>query len=100
MREIEKKMINAVNNKYNFRLSNTEVRIINNNVYVALHGNLIFAQIDGIKYYSNSGWNTVTTGSRLRALGAQYSVNPKFRKGDFLTRREIYDLYYKTVGFC
>ena len=99
MREIEKKMVLAVANKQNFRLNNTEVRNINNNIFVTLHGNLIFARINGKDYYSNSGWNTRTTASRLRALGADYSTNYKKCNCELLSRREIYDLYYKVVGW-
>ena len=97
MRQIEKQMLQAINSREDFKLNNTEVRNINNCIFVALHGNLIFAQINGVKYYSNSGWNTKTTASRLRALGAQYSTNEKQRKGSYLSRREIYDLYYNNI---
>ncbi len=100
MRKIEKLMVLAVANKVNFSLSNTEVRNINNNIFVALHGNLIFARIDGKDYFSNAGWNTRTTASRLRALGADYSTNYKKCNCELLSRREMYDLYYKTVGLC
>lgn len=97
MREIEKKMVQAVNNKQNFRLSNTEVRTIANGVFVALHGNLIFARIDGENYYSNAGWNTRTTASRLRALGADYSTNYKKQNCSLLSKNEMLDLYYKNM---
>ena len=97
MREIEKKMVQAVNNKQNFRLSNTEVRIIENGVFVALHGNLIFARIGGVDYYSNAGWNTRTTASRLRALGADYSTNYKKQNCSLLSKNEMLDLYYKKM---
>lgn len=97
MREIEKKMIQAVSKKENFRLSNTEVRVINNCIFVALHGNLIFARIENKNYFSNAGWNTRTTASRLRALGADYSTNLKKNKCELLNRREMYDLYYNTI---
>ena len=94
MRQIEKQMILAVANKQNFCLSNTKVYNKKNGVFVFLHGNLIFAKINGVNYYSNSGWNTRTTASRLRALGADYSTNYKKCNCELLTRREIYDLYY------
>ena len=100
MRQIEKMMVLAVANKENFRRSNTEVRVINNGVFVFLHGNLIFAKIDGINYYSNAGWNTRTTASRLRALGADYSTNYKRQNCDLLSSREMYDLFYKVCGWC
>ena len=100
MRQIEKMMVLAVANKENFRRSNTEVRVINNSVFVFLHCNLIFAKIDDINYYSNAGWNTRTTASRLRALGADYSTNYRRQNCDLLNRREMYDLYYKVCGWC
>ena len=93
MREIEKKMVLAVANKQNFCLSNTKVYNKKNGVFVFLHGNLIFARIKNIDYFSNSGWNTRTTASRLRALGAEYSTNSKKCKCDLLSRREIWDLF-------
>ena len=97
MRQIEKMMVNAVANKQNFRLNNTEVRNINGAIFVALHGNLIYAKINGVHYYSNAGWNTRTTASRLRALGANYSTSYKKQNCDLLSRREMYDLYYKYI---
>ena len=94
MRQIEKMMVLAVAKKQNFRLSNTEVYNKKNGVFVFLHGNLIYAKIDGREHYSNSGWNTRTTASRLRALGADYSTNYKKCNCELLSRREIWDLYY------
>jgi len=94
MRQIEKMMLLAVANKKNFRLSNTEVYNKKNGVFVFLHGNLIFARIDNKDYYSNSGWNTWTTASRLRALGANYSTNYKKCNCNLLSRRDIYNIYY------
>ena len=93
MRQIEKMMLSAVNNKRNFRLSNTEVYNKQNGVFVFLHGNLIFARIDGKDYYSNAGWNTNTTASRLRALGADYSTNYKKCNCELLGRHEIWRLF-------
>jgi hypothetical protein len=98
MREIEKMMVQAVANKQNFKRSNTEVRNINGSVFVALHGNLIFASIDGKKYYSNAGWNTVTTASRLRALGADYSTNSKKRNCELTSNKDMRNLYYNALG--
>ena len=78
MKEIEKKMINAVNQKRNFKLSNTEVICFRDgSVFVQLYDTIIFAKVDNNIYYSDGGWKTVTTSSRLRALGANYSVNNK-----------------------
>ena len=97
MRKIEKMMVQAVANKKNFKCSNTEVRVINNAVFVALHGNLIFARIDGKDYFSNAGWNTATTASRLRALGASYSTNYKKCDCDLITKNQMLDLYYANM---
>ena len=94
MRQIEKMMLQAVNTKKNFRLDNTEVCNKENGVFVFLHGNLIFARIENKDYFSNCGWNTRTTASRLRALGADYSTNYKKCNCELLTRREIYDLWW------
>ena len=100
MRQIEKLMLQAINTKQNFKLSNTEVKNIKGSIFVTLHGNLIYARIDNKDYYSNAGWNTRTTASRLRALGADYSTNYKKCNCELLSRRDMYDLYYKTVGWC
>ena len=98
MRQIEEMMIQAVTNKQNFKCSNTEVKTINGAVFVALHGNLIFANIDGKKYFSNSGWNTRTTASRLRALGADYSTNYKKCHCELTSRQEMKNLLYSVMG--
>ena len=97
MRQIEKMMLQAVTNKQNFKCSNTEVRTINGAVFVALHGNLIFASINGKKYYSNAGWNTRTTASRLRALGADYSTNYKKNNCVLTSKNDMLDLYYSKI---
>lgn len=72
MRQIEKDMLKAIANGCNFRRSNTEVEQTNNTIYVYLFGYLIFVQDKktGEKMYNLRGWNTVTTRSRLNALGA------------------------------
>ena len=97
MRQIEKMMVLAVANNQNFKLSNTEVKVLNNNVFVALHGNLIFARVNNKEYYSNAGWNTRTTASRLRALGADYSTNSKKRNCDLISKNEMLDIYYSCM---
>lgn len=97
MRKIEKEMIQAVNNKAWFKKDNTKVEIINNNVFVFLYGNLICAQIKDKKYFSNCGYNTVTTASRLRALGADYSRNEKKCNCDLHAQSELLNMYYKNL---
>lgn len=69
MRAIEKRMLQAVSSKRNFRESNTEVT---NNGYVTkvyLHGNCIYRCDDAKAEFNLCGWNTSTTRSRLKALG-------------------------------
>lgn len=81
MRVIEAKMINAVNSRENFTLNNTSVHYIKDCNYseVRLYGHLI-----AIKYHDNDSlevnrvtladYPTVTTKSRLRALGANVTT--------------------------
>ena len=75
MRKIEEKMIQAIINGKNFRQGNTEVKVFDKHIDVLLHGNLI-AQIDTTKKpyvmkVDNCGWYSVTTKSRLNALGCR-----------------------------
>lgn len=79
MKKIEKKMCEAVKAHKNWHNGNTEVYVENSvnggkNVFVYLHGNRIYERyvnLDGtfVEYFSLAGWDTVTTRSRLRALG-------------------------------
>jgi len=81
MRVIEAKMINAVNSRENFALANTSVHYIKDCNYseVYLHSHMI-----AIKYHDTDtlevntktlfDWPTVTTKSRLRALGANVTT--------------------------
>ena len=63
-------MLFAINNKGNWRSSNTEVvRVFNSHSDVYLHGNHIATVKDnGDVSISNAGWRTVTTKSRLNAI--------------------------------
>ena len=81
MRTIERHMLNAISNRKNWKESNTEVRVSGTDndadsvVNVYLHGNKIaqYCYHYGklwARYMSLAGWNTPTTRSRLRALGA------------------------------
>lgn len=74
MRKIEQRMVNAINNKVNYRESNTEVIVKGANVFVRLYDTYIYAKVRGKVYFSDGGFNTATTSSRLRALGADYSI--------------------------
>lgn len=81
MRKIEQRMVNAINNKVNYRESNTEVIVK--------------------VYFSDGGFNTATTSSRLRALGADYSTNNKLCGCKLTSQKEMLNLRYyvkKTIS--
>lgn len=69
MKKIEKEMINAICEKKEMAKSNTNVIINRNGIFVRLYESLIYAKVNGKDYYSNGGWDTVTTRSRLYACG-------------------------------
>ena len=73
MRKIEKNMVQAVRSGRNFRSGNTVVTVGETGVKVYLHGNCIFAIYQGVKRFTLAGWNSVTTRSRLNALGVNVS---------------------------
>ena len=75
MRKIEQRMVDAIKNKVNYRESNTEVIAKGADVFVRLYDTYIYAKVRGKVYFSDGGFNTATTSSRLRALGADYSTN-------------------------
>ena len=68
-------MLNAINEKKEMKKANTSVIITNNGVFVRLYNSLIYACVNGVEYYSNGGWDTVTTRSRLYALGFEKGGN-------------------------
>ena len=78
MRKIEQKMAAAVAAKKSFSESNTRVEVDDEKtVRVYLFGNCIYrVNADGRRTFTLAGWNTVTTRSRLNALG----VNVQQRK--------------------
>ena len=92
MKKIEKKMIEAVKNGKEFKETNTYVFTTKNGIFVKLYNTIIFALVDGNKYYSDGGYATVTTSSRLRALGADYSTNSKKNKTELQTQNFMYNL--------
>ena len=92
MKEIEKKMIEAVKNGKEFKETNTYVFTTKNGIFVKLYNTIIFALVNGNKYYSDGGYATVTTSSRLRALGADYSTNSKKNKTELQTQKFMYNL--------
>lgn len=74
MRKIEEKMLRAFENGKNFCESNTQVVSRNGVVSVYLFGNKIAEKKNGKITYDTCGWNTNTTNSRLRALGANCRI--------------------------
>ena len=80
MRKIEEKMVQAVNEARNFYESNTQVVTCGNVIRVYLFGNMIFEKNGNKKTYYHCGWPTVTTASRLRALGAEI----EFKRGKYI----------------
>lgn len=70
MRKIDEQMSAAVARRINWGMGNTRVIINNSNgLEVRLHGFLIYQEKDGVKYFTLAGWDTLTTRTRLRALG-------------------------------
>lgn len=92
MRKIEKEMLEAIRNRENFCKSNTKVIVNTKCVYVKLYDTIIYIKKEGTEYFSDGGFNTVTTSSRLRALGANYSTNINKTKVDLLSQKEMYQL--------
>lgn len=80
MRKIEELMVKAVNEQRNFKRSNTEVKFKDGVCHVKLFGNTIYYQKGNVKLYHDAGWPTMTTASRLRALGA----NILFKRGKYI----------------
>lgn len=67
-------MCAAVRAHKEYKCGNTWV-LVNDyvSVFVFLHGNCIYSEVDGKKSFSLAGWNTNTTRSRLNALGVSVS---------------------------
>ena len=74
MRKVEKQMVAAIKNRVPFHGRNTAVYINTFGAEIFLHGNHIadWTWEDGlfVNEYTLSRWPSVTTKSRLRALGA------------------------------
>lgn len=85
-------MLQAICNRENFCKSNTKVFVNAKCVYVKLYDTIIYILRNGLEYFSDGGFNTVTTSSRLRALGANYSTNKNKNKVDLLSQKEMYKL--------
>jgi hypothetical protein len=88
MRQIEKKMIDAIKQGRNFTLDNTHVIIDANTAHVFLHGNHIASVVNDVIVNKDTLklFPTPTTKSRLRALGV-----------DVYTKKGITYLYGKEV---
>ena len=74
MRQIEKKMVAALNGSTSWREANTRVECENGRKSVYLHGNCIYQADENGARWSFRGWATQTTKSRLRALGVNYKA--------------------------
>lgn len=90
MRKIEENMKAAVFTMKNWQQDNTQVKVYTKGGFkvldVYLHGNKIFeGWEDGRQFFTLAGWNTVTTKSRLRALG----VNIRQKNGDVILNNSI-----------
>lgn len=69
MRKIEEAMCAAVSARENWKEGNTQVENFGSEVTVSLHGSPIYRIVDGCRYFTLAGWNTMTTRRRLNALG-------------------------------
>ena len=72
MRKIENKMIQAIRNRQNWKLNNTEVKITDNIAQVKLHGHVIgevYFALNSV-VFDCCGYYTNTTRSRLNALAS------------------------------
>lgn len=98
MRKIEKRMLQAVAGCYDWKESNTQVINNKNGVFVRLYNTIIFAKVGGAQYFSDGGFSTVTTGSRLRALGAAYSTNAKKNASSLVPQNIMRNLYFYGVA--
>ena len=92
MRKIEKEMLQAIRNRESFCKSNTKVLVNAKCVYVKLYDTIIYILRNGIEYFSDGDFKTVTTSSRLHALGANYNVNESKNKAKLLSQKEMYQL--------
>lgn len=94
MRKIEKMMVAAVNEGRNWDNANTRVICNEKGTFVVLYDTIIFARVNGREYFSDGGYKTATTGSRLRALGADYSTNEKKNACKLTEQKKMVSLYY------
>ena len=98
MKKLEEKMLHAVLTRRNFKNTNTEViSLTNGSVFVKLYDTYIYANVGGVEYFSDGGFNTVTTASRLRALGANYSTNEKKNRCTLQTAAFMNNLFFRRL---
>lgn len=82
MRQIDVLAKEAFCNHINFKLSNTEVRLVDGRPHMYLHGNCIAKRDDnGDLLINHCGWETNTTRSRLNALP---DIKISSHKGSFV----------------
>lgn len=86
-------MVWAVNEGRNWNGANTRVICNENGAFVVLYNTIIFARVKGLEYYSDGGYKTATTGSRLRALGADYSTNSTRNACELTEQNEMVSLF-------
>ena len=95
MRKIETQMIEAINNRKDWKSANTEVYVNDNNcANVYLHGNLIaWVNKDNDLTVFDGGWQTVTTKSRLNALCNEFCL-----RGECIFQKDFVWYVRKLVG--
>lgn len=95
MKKIEERMLKAIdtlNIGESWRESNTTVFKRPSGTFIRLYNTYIAAHAHNKWYYSDGGYKTATTRSRLRALGADYSTNEKKNKVELVSERYIIEL--------
>lgn len=94
MRTIEKQMLQAIQERKNWRLDNTSVHVNADKgcLLVRLHGNLIAIIWPGQEVtLSDCGWRSPTTKSRLNALASYFEL-PQFstKKGQWYCGNKLW----------
>ena len=92
MRKIEEQMCEALNANRNWKLDNTEVRLVDEKIQVLLHGNIILNAEDGLVRLCTCGWKTNMTQSRLSAVLQSWGM-PRItsKKGSWFIGKEKFD---------
>tara|TARA_R100000008_G_scaffold12468_1_gene6233 strand:- start:4150 stop:4455 length:306 start_codon:yes stop_codon:yes gene_type:complete len=94
MRKITQDAVRAYNNNYNFKRSNTEVRVLKNDngvifeTQLFLHGNCIAHKNKTGSFISSCGWHTTTTKERLNGL---YGVHIYQKDWNWYLNGELWD---------